>query len=85
MTTATLVLVAALILVLSPIRVLAILMMISLLYSNPVPSVITLIVMAIFYYLLNLKVLLPCPSNASTALKIQLSLSLYRYLGRNYL
>jgi hypothetical protein len=49
MTTATLVLVAALILVFNPIRVLAILMLAALLYLNPIPSTITLIVLGLVY------------------------------------
>ncbi len=55
MTTATLVLLVALTLVFSPVRVLAILMLITLLYFNPVPAVITLSVLAFFYYLLKRK------------------------------
>ena len=50
MTTATLVLVAALILVFSPIRVLAILMLATLLYLSPIPSTITLIVLGLVYF-----------------------------------
>ena len=53
MTTATLVLVAALILIFNPIRVLAILMLTALLYLNPVPTSITLIVLGFAY--INLK------------------------------
>ena len=49
MTTATLVLVAALVLVFSPVRVLAILMLITLLYLNPIPTAITLIVLGLVY------------------------------------
>ena len=50
MTTATLVLLAALTLIFNPVRVLAILMLLALLYFNPIPSVITLIVLAIIHY-----------------------------------
>ena len=53
MTTATLVLLAALTLIFNPVRVLAILMLLSLLYFSPVPSVITLSVLAFLYYLLK--------------------------------
>jgi len=53
MTTATLVLVAALVLVFSPVRGLAILMLISLLYFNPIPTVITLIVFGLLYTLMR--------------------------------
>ena len=55
MTTATLVLVAALVLVFSPVRVLAILMLITLLYSNPIPAVITLTVFGFLYTLIKRK------------------------------
>jgi hypothetical protein len=53
MTTATLVLLAALTLIFNPVRVLAILMLLALLYFNPIPSVITLSVLAIIYYLIK--------------------------------
>jgi hypothetical protein len=53
MTTATLVLLAALTLIFNPVRVLAILMLLALLYFNPIPSVITLLVLAIIYYLIK--------------------------------
>ncbi len=50
MTTATLVLVAALLaLAISPLRVLAILMLIALLYFNPIPTAITLGLFGILY------------------------------------
>jgi hypothetical protein len=55
MTTATLVLVAALVLVFSPIRVLAILMLITLLYSSPIPAVITLAVLTFIYFYIKRK------------------------------
>jgi hypothetical protein len=55
MTTATLVLLAALTLIFNPVRVLSILMLLSLLYFNPVPTVITLSVLAFLYYLLKRK------------------------------
>ena len=42
MTTATLVLLAALTLIFNPVRVLAIFMLITLLYFNPIPTAITL-------------------------------------------
>jgi hypothetical protein len=55
MTTATLVLLAALTLIFNPVRVLAILMLLSLLYFSPVPTVITLSVLAFLHYLLKRK------------------------------
>jgi len=50
MTTATLVVLAALTLVFSPVRVLAIFMLMTLLFFSPVTTVITLAVLAILYY-----------------------------------
>jgi hypothetical protein len=55
MTTATLVLLAALTLIFNPVRVLAILMLLALLYFNPIPSVITLFFFG-DYLLLNQEV-----------------------------
>jgi hypothetical protein len=53
MTTATLVLLAALTLVFSPVRVVASLMLITLLYFNPIPTVITLAVLGFLYTLIR--------------------------------
>ena len=47
MTTATLVLLAALTLVFSPVRVVAIFMLITLLFFNPIPTAITLAVLGL--------------------------------------
>jgi len=52
-TTALIALVAALTLVFSPIRVLAALLLLSLLVLNPVPTFITLMFVGFFYYLLK--------------------------------
>ena len=53
MTTAMLVVLAALTLAFNPVRVLAILMILALLYFSTAPTVITLSVMTIFYYLIK--------------------------------
>ena len=55
MTTATLVLLAALTLAFSPVRTVAILLLCTLLYFNPVPAAITLSVLAFLYYLIKRK------------------------------
>ena len=55
MTTATLVILAALMLVFSPVRVLAILMILTLLIFSTGPAAITLSVVAFLYYLLKRK------------------------------
>lgn len=55
MTTALIALVAALTLVFSPIRVLAALLILSLLALNPVPTFITLVFVGFFVYLLKTK------------------------------
>ena len=55
MTTATLVLLAALTLVFSPVRVVAIFMLITLLFFKPIPAVITISVLAFLYCLLKRK------------------------------
>ena len=55
MTTATLVLLAALTLVFSPVRVVAILMLVTLLYFNPIPSAITLAVLGFIYFYIKRK------------------------------
>jgi hypothetical protein len=53
MTTATLVLLAALTLVFSPVRVVAIFMLITLLFFKPLPTVITLAVLGLAYTLMR--------------------------------
>ena len=55
MTTATLVILAALTLVFNPVRVLAIFMLLTLLYFSTVPTVITLVVLAFLYTLIKRK------------------------------
>ncbi len=53
MTTATLVLLAALTLVFSPVRVLAILLLITLLYLNPIPTLVTLTLLGLAYTIMR--------------------------------
>jgi hypothetical protein len=53
MTVAMLVILAGLTIVFNPVRVLAILMILTLLYFSPVPTVITLLVMASLNYLIK--------------------------------
>ena len=53
MTVAMLVILAGLTIAFNPVRVLAISMILTLLYFSPVPTVITLSVMAILYYLIK--------------------------------
>ena len=53
MTTAMLVILAALTIVFNPVRVLAIMMILTLLYFSTVPTVITLSMMAISHYLIK--------------------------------
>ncbi len=53
MTTAILVVLAVLTLMFSPVRVLAIFMLLTLLYFNPVPTVLTASVLGGIYFLIN--------------------------------